>query len=68
MTTHTTFTQRQAGLHLQLHWRSKAAARKHSSVYADPAAHGCSQRKSVHAQATKGFGRTKEAQVTSFRR
>ena len=70
MTTHTRFTQRQTSLHLRsaLHWRSKTAARKHSSVYADPAAHGCSTRKIVYVQATKGFGRTKEAQVTSLRR
>lgn len=67
-TAHTPLLQRQASLHLRSgqHWHRKAAARKHVSVYADPAAHGCSTRKGVKAQASKGFGRAQEAQVTGF--
>ncbi|KAL3154604.1 hypothetical protein ABBQ32_014054 [Trebouxia sp. C0010 RCD-2024] len=63
-TAHTTLFQRQASLYLRSgqHWHNKARARKHTSVYADPAAHGCSTRKRVQAQANKGFGRAKEAQ------
>ena len=50
------------------HWRCTAHPRKHSSVYADPAAQGCSSRSGVRTQASKGFGNVKEAQVTGFRR